>query len=283
VPRESGCEEEDGSFPCGVGRARLAIVEARKMRSLVLFLPYGLVFGVVAANAATYTGSLQYSPPLPAGADDGINVVGVPGQWGDYGISMSWTVTDENPYNASYPWKYTYTFDLEYTGEWGAISHIFIEGSEGISSSDIIMDTGATLDSAGYQAVNFGFDDMPEDMYGLNFDPPTGDDYFAMTWSFWSNRAPVWGDFYARCGGGPLGDEINKAYNYNMDASLGERGFLDPNGIDAILDDIDPTAPASNGSLDYHILRPDSYIPEPTSLSLFALGGLVVLRRRRIR
>ena len=247
------------------------------MRSLVLVLSFTLIFGVAVANAATYSGSLQYTAPLPPGPDDGMYVIGVPNEWGDYNIAMEWTVTDEDPYNASYPWKYTYTFDLDYAGQhdgWGAISHIIIEGSEGILTDDIVGVTGAIVDGVGYQAVNYGFDDMPEDMWGINFDPPTGDDYFEMTWSFWSNRVPVWGDFYARCGGGPGGEDI-----YNMTGEV-EKGFLDPNGIDDVLDDIDPTDPPSNGSIDYHILRPDSYIPEPMTVSLLALGGLFAGRRR---
>ena len=251
------------------------------MRFLWAGLASLLILGVGPANATTYTGSLNYSAPPPPGTDDGIYVIGVPGQWADYGITMSWTVTDEDPYNASYPWKYTYTFDLDYSDTWGAISHIIIEGSEGILSGDIIGVSGATLDGGGYQAVNYGFDDMPEDLWGINFDPPTADDYFEMTWSFWSNRMPVWGDFYARCGGGPGGDEINKAYNYNMDEFNVERGFVDPNGLDDVLDDVDPTAPASNGSIDYHILRPDTVIPEPGTLGLLVFGGLLAARRRR--
>ncbi|UCG33363.1 MAG: hypothetical protein JSU68_01785 [Phycisphaerales bacterium] len=251
------------------------------MRSLLAVAVSLLMLGVMPASATTYTGSLTYTAPLPPGSDDGIYVIGIPGQWPDYDVSMSWTVTDEDPYDTTYLWKYTYTFDLEYSDTWGAISHIIIEGSEGIGSGDIIGTTGALVDSVGYQAVNYGFEDMPEDMWGINFDPPTADDYFTMTWSFWSNRMPVWGDFYARCGGGPGGDEINKAYNYNNDGLGTELGFLDPNGLDNVLDDIDPTDPPSDGSIDYHILRPDSYIPEPGAMGLIVFAGLMAVRRRR--
>ena len=246
----------------------------------LLVVPSVLVLSVAVADAATYSGSLGYTAPLPPDSGDGLYVIGVPGQWGDYDISMSWTVTDEEPYSASYPWKYEYTFDLDYSDTWGAISHIFIEGSEGITSGDIVGVEGALVDNVGYQAVNYGFDDMPEDAYGINFDPPTGDDYFTMTWWFWSNRVPVWGDFYARCGGGPDGDEINKCWNYNNTLGV-EKGFLDPDGIDDILDDIDPSDPPSNGSVDYHILRPDSYIPEPTAVLLLTLGSLLIVRWHR--
>ena len=86
--------------------------------------------------------------------------------------------------------------------------------------------------------------------------------------SFDSWRSPVWGDFYAKCGSGPLGD--NTAWN---------TGFTSP--------DTDPSAPPANGSVDYHILVPNSYetqaIPEPGTLALLGLGlaGIALWKRRR--
>ena len=221
-----------------------------------------------AAQAALFTGSLTYTGPGPADTGDGLYTTGP--QWPGYNLSMTWAVTDEDNTYPAYPWKYTYTF--AHDGSQAALSHIIIEGSEGINAANITGLIGATLSSAGLQKVMSGNPDMPEDLYGLRFDP-LDDDTTSMTWTFWSNRQPVWGDFYARCGGFAGG--INTAYNYNMDAGGVERGFLSP--------DVDPVAPASSGSVDFHILVPDSVIPEPASLLLIAGGAAAWLRRRPAR
>ncbi|MHB1191090.1 MAG: PEP-CTERM sorting domain-containing protein, partial [Armatimonadota bacterium] len=83
--------------------------------------------------------------------------------------------------------------------------------------------------------------------------------------NFRSDRAPVWGDFYAKDG------KTDGVYN-----TLYNSGFADD----------DPIAPATNGSLDGHLLRPDTTsdpVPEPgTLVGFITLGGsLLAMRRRR--
>jgi hypothetical protein len=120
---------------------------------------------------------------------------------------------------------------------------------------------------------------MPEDIIGIRFNPPEGTSPFSMTWSFWTNRAPVWGDFFAKDGGSNVG------YNYNKDAYDVEHGFLDLDNNNTVRDDPDPAVAPSNGSVDSHILRPDSLVPEPCALGMLATvaAGLMIclLRRRR--
>ncbi|MEN6506365.1 MAG: PEP-CTERM sorting domain-containing protein [Planctomycetaceae bacterium] len=221
----------------------------------------------LSARAATYQGSLTYTPGYPADSSDGLAVGPSNLQWVNYTVSMSWTVTNEDASYATHPWKYTYTFG--HNGTQAAISHLIIEASEGISAANITGLTGATLDSAGMQTVQSGNPDMPEGLVGLKFAPAA--DAFSMTWTFYSDRAPVWGDFYAKCGG-KLGG-FNHAYNYNL-TGLVESGFL--------TGDVDPTAAPSNGSVAFHILRPDTVsIPEPATMSVLAAGALAALIRRR--
>jgi hypothetical protein len=70
---------------------------------------------------------------------------------------------------------------------------------------------------------------------------------------------PVWGDFYAKCGAHPP----NQIWNM---------GITLP----------DPMAPAANGSIDNHILVPDSYnIPEPATFVLLLIGTVLGTHKRR--
>lgn len=225
------------------------------MVSLILMATFAMP-----ALAVTYSGSLLYTPSYPADSSDGLRVETSSGKWEAYTVSMAWVVTDEDRTNAAYPWKYTYTFTL--SGNQAGLSHIVIEGSDNITANDIYGLTGASLASIGNQAVGSGNPGMPESMTGLRFNPLTTSP-LTMTWSFYADKMPVWGDFYARS------SPSNYAYN---------QGFTAP-------DDIDPSEPASNGSLANHILRPDSVVPEPSSLLVLiggmgALGGFAFKKRK---
>ena len=92
-------------------------------------------------------------------------------------------------------------------------------------------------------------------MWSIKFEDDASLEY---TVEFVSDRTPVWGDFYAK--GGPT-------------TAIWNAGFTAA----------DPQAAPANGSLQGHLLVPDTtvIIPVPGALGLAVLGlGLVASRRR---
>ncbi|MBN1395409.1 MAG: hypothetical protein JW959_10330 [Pirellulales bacterium] len=236
------------------------------MVRIVVFLSASVIMFCDGASlfAETLSGSLTYAPSEL----DSVNGIKVVGQmWDDYSITFSWSVTNDDKTRQGYPWKYTYT--VAYSGEGAlqsAISHLIIECSEAMSIDDLAGLAGATIeDDIVMQKANAGNPHMPSDVWGIKFVPLAGSE-FNMTWSFWCNREPVWGDFFIKGGN-------NVAYNYNLTDSV-QTGFLSP--------DIDPLLPRSsdqNGL--YHILRPDSQLPEPSAVVILITLAISVLARPR--
>jgi hypothetical protein len=225
------------------------------------------------AGAAPYTGSLS---------TDCMEIGG--GSWLGYDFTMEWEVTNEDgDAPVTHPWKYTYTLDID--GNQGGISHLILEVSEGETDGTNKFESANLTDLDGNAEIDeirtFAPSDpgasnpgLPGAIYGIKFEPVV-DDSMSMTWSFYSDRAPVWGDFYAKDGNAGGGE------NYVYNSGLGSP-------------DSDPLADPADGPLDCHILVPDTFsdtpgdpgdpgdpVAEPSALALMVLSGLGLTTRRR--
>jgi len=209
----------------------------------------------------TYSGDLSHQ---------GGGVTGVAGcNWLTDNPRISWAVTWTGAH-----WDYSYKFSVDKPG---AISFLIIEVSPNFTCADMWDFEGFRDPCIGQwslqdQSSNWG---MPVGgVYGIkmeSFEPIDETQYAAI--SFSSARAPVWGDFYAK--DGKVSREKNACWNV---------GFVD--------NDTDPSASPQNGSVQSHILRPDTKttpgggtIPEAATVVLgpSGLALLVALERHRRR
>jgi hypothetical protein len=204
-------------------------------------------------NTTTYSGSLSV----------GTGGLTAFGGWNYDSTTLSWVVDDTTTPGK---WHYSYTLTVPMKN----ISHIIIEASDGdnpFTRSNLFSpdsDPASWIGSISIQ--NFTPDGsnpyMPEAMYGIKFD--AGKESTNVTVSFDSDRMPVWGDFYSK-------DGILACDGWSV---IYNTGFTVA----------DPIAAARSGSIQNHLLVPDSYIPAPGAIILVCIGTTITsaLRRRRI-
>jgi hypothetical protein len=206
--------------------------------------------------APTYTGMLasDFNSGNSMGAD-GL-ILGNDG-WveQEQPLTLRWNVS----YDGSL-WHYEYTFNE--LGLQGGLSHMILEVCDSFTADDVINPSNSFEGPDEYGPSNPSNPSIPGNIWGVKFDS-NGD---AVVLSFDSTRSPIWGDFYAKDG--------------SVGGAAWNAGFTNP--------DTDPIVAASNGSVDSHLLVPDTatgpVVPSPAALFLGGLGTVAVgwLRRRGI-
>lgn len=219
---------------------------------------------IVLAFAASCFGVPTFSGSL---VGDGGGFIGTE-QWDSASSTFSWEVTD----NGDDTWHYKYELSVPSKD----ISHLTIEVSDVFTIDDYVGNDNPELGWYGPGENGNSDFGIPGYVYGLKFNTTT--DITTMVIEFDSPKDPVWGDFFAIDGKTP--DAEVYAYNEGFGAS--------PNPFE---DDDDPLDAPSNGSVDFHILVPDSdgppggpVIPAPAAALLATLGaGFVnVMRKTRV-
>jgi hypothetical protein len=219
-----------------------------KKRVLVL----ALLFGISPA--------LVFADSLPVDAANLVGVRTTPAANGVIGL-QSWAPTEGGfriAWNISFSsglWHYTYNLtDLDGTPLDQELSHWLLEVSSNFTTANIVNNSH-TYELNTYNAGPSN-PNLPGPIYGLKFESS------GPAFSFDSDRAPMWGDFYAISG-----------HNTDPPTSAWNTGF--------------GTDPASGTSTFTNwIAVPNTTttaIPEPSSVLLVAAGLLALAVRSRVR
>lgn len=229
-----------------------------RLRSLlILTIIICISFATATASfAVTYTGSLSSELGEIIGSGDWIN----PGP-----TTIYWTISQDD----TGLWHYEYQLSV-YDRD---ISHFILETSATFTNANLLSPIGPFNEiEIKTHTPGSGSPNLPGNIYGIKFDDATGT---TGIFAFDSWRCPVWGDFYIKGGAAKNEDvDINKQQEFNTAYNSGFSA-------------VDPIDDAANGSLNGHLLVPDTktVVPEPSSIAVLLTGLMPIvgytLKRRK--
>ncbi len=142
------------------------------------------------SGAETYTGSLKYGDGLEGAAAWKSSI-------------LRWTVED-----TTYPGLWTYSYSL--TVQKKGISHVIIEVAKGFEKQNLRRGTTARYDLGTFGQQGKSNPGIPGDICGVKWD--TSGKALTYSWTVVTDRAPMWGDFYAKDGK----DRDDWVFSYNV-------------------------------------------------------------------
>jgi len=179
--------------------------------------------------------------------------------WANSKSVLNWIVSFDS--STDY-WTYRYTFTTD--GNPG-ISHVITEVSGTFDSDNIEAGTTKGYELEDYSSGERSNPGLIGDLYGLKFETKKRSEGKTYTWTIVTDRAPMWGDFYAK--GGKNDYVYNTGFGTTYDAPIG-----------------------NNENLFGWALVPDTVtrittsVPEPETLILLGIGILfVIIALRKIR
>ncbi len=246
---------------------------------IVAFGVAALAFGAASPTRGGQILVLQSDWTGSRSTPSGNGLVGL-SKWADDpsgGLKVSWNISLSGGI-----YTYAYTFlDRDGTAIDPNVSHFLLEVSPTFTLANLLSKNFTAVAPQTYTkdplspgntspGGNGANPNLPADIFALKLD--TGSDSVGGTYTFTTDRAPVWGDFYVKDGSGGKGKPANSAWNVGI-------------GTDPVLN-----GTYANTSFLNWIPTPDTVssltaVPEPSSLVSCAIGGLVGLglawRRRR--
>lgn len=227
---------------------------------IVGFLALDLFSEAVLSAADVLVDPSSWNSSRTTGTNGGIQAAEKWSGSGNNGFKISWNITLNGGL-----FHYVYSITDSKNGDLARnLSHIIIQFSQTFTPNDFLNSAGKPV--AGIELKNYSSTlqgnsnpSMPGVLYGISFPGSSG----KLTIDFYTNRAPVWGSFYAKGG--------NSAVAWNT-------GFTSSS-----------TGPGANiRNFSNWIARPDSAIansvaiPEPMTMTIMgtSLAAIYVARRK---